>query len=737
MTELDPDVRDFNKKTNSMQYRPSNESDPNNNPPHELEIIPSPPSSSAPHVTDASPALSRSRNAVEVRDVDLTYGFGIKTNVVLTGMNLTVPAGGIYALIGPSGCGKTSILRCIMGFCTPDAGTIKVFGKEPGSVGSEVPGRALGYMPQDVALNLNLTVYEMLHYFGKIFLLSDRECENRINTLVEVLDIPDRDRVIETLSGGQQRRVSFACAVIHKPKLAILDEPTVGVDPLIREKIWDFLLEMVNEGSTILLTTHYIEETKKAGMIGFLRKGYLLAEEPPNKIITELGVNKLEDAFYQLCMNEIERKKKYNKYTDEDEVEEKQFHNYPTIMAAILWLTQGLQQFRRHKRMDADWFTMLWAISRKFYIQIMRDKGMLFCWLCLPVIVLVTTCACIGNLPEVDFGIIDEDQDVVSNAFIKNLDPKFFHVKNYTDAGQARIDVDSKKIFGFVQFYANFSETILLYPDFYQNIENITFNFNVLNFHMDYTNKVMLATTALSIYSSLEKFLQDALRDAGMNPRLLEFPINYGKPVYGKPLFEKGIDLFDVTNLMIPGCLLYGAFATSMLMGLYFMRLEKISNMFERTYSAGVSATQLIVAQFIIRTFFNFISIAATLYVAVIYYNVENNGSMFWVSVLLLLQNLSGLAYGLMFTAISVNPIHFIAFATGSVASFLFFSGIMWPIEAQPYFFRWIAQQTPMAIPAYSLRSHYGPRAAHHGSDGLSGIHCFHSLLPPLPRRGC
>lgn len=230
------------------------------------------------------------RNAVEVRDVDLTYGFGIKTNVVLTGMNITVPEGGIYALIGPSGCGKTSILRCIMGFIKPDSGRIKVFGKKPAAPRSFVPGRDLGYMPQDVALNNGLTVHEMMRYFGKIFLLPPNEVEERIDRLIDILGIPEKNRVISTLSGGQRRRVSFACAVIHKPRLSILDEPTVGVDPLIREKIWDYLLEMTKEGKTIILTTHYIEETRKADVIGFLRKGYLLAEEHPTRILEELQV---------------------------------------------------------------------------------------------------------------------------------------------------------------------------------------------------------------------------------------------------------------------------------------------------------------------------------------------------------------------------------------------------------------------------------------------------------------
>ena len=647
--------------------------------------------------------VKKKRPAVEVRDVDLTYGFGIKTNVVLTGMNITIPEGGIYALIGPSGCGKTSILRCIMGFIQPDEGKIRVFGKKPATPRTFVPGKDLGYMPQDVALNNGLTVHEMLRYFGKIFLLSPSEVEERIDRLVNILGIPEKSRYISTLSGGQRRRVSFACAVIHKPRLAILDEPTVGVDPLIREKIWDYLLEMTKEGKTILLTTHYIEETRRADVIGFLRKGYLLAEEHPDKILTELKVSKLEDAFYKMCINERERKKKLQRRDSDEEVVK---HNYPTLIAALMWLTQGLQQFRRHKPLNADWFQMLFALVEKFYVQIWREKFILFCWIFLPVVTLVITCACIGPVPEVNIGIVnDENPPFVTQILLDNLDKKIFVVHNYTDPLEARADVDNKKLIAFIHFYANFSDTILQFADVYNNLDNITFNFNVVNFHADLSNKIILVTGALSIYQTLPKFLQDLLRESGYNPRLLEFPISYGEPVYGKPIFENGIDFFDVKHLVIPGSLLYCAFATSMIVALYFMRIEKIDGMFERTYSAGVSATQIILAQFIVRTFFNFFSVAFTLWVAIVFYEVPCEGSIFWVMVLMLLQNLSGLAYGLVFTAYSVDPIQFIAFAIGSVGSFLFFSGIMWPIEAQPYFFRWIAKFTPIAIPSESLRS--------------------------------
>lgn len=465
-------------------------------------------------------------------------------------------------------------------------------------------------------------------------------------------------------------------------------------------------MEMTREGSTILLTTHYIEETRNANTIGFLRKGYLLAEDSPEKVLQELKVDKLEDAFYNLCINEIERRKKYKAISEEEE--DKAYHNYPTLWALIMFLTDGLQQFRRHKPLNADWFYMLFAIVQKFHLQILREKAILLCWLFIPTVALVVTCACIGPLPEIHLAIInEEDPPKLTRAITEGLDKKIWVLHNYTDPLLARESVDKKQLFAYVHFYSNFSSTLLRFVDLYKNLDDIStnVNFNVFNFHADFANKILLAISALSLYQSFPHIVEDGLRDAGYNPRLLEFPIAYGKAVYGKPLFDSGIDLFDVKNLVIPGCLLYASFSASMLVALYFMRLEKLNNMFERTYSAGVSATQIIVAQFIVRSGLTFFSVSFTLWVAIQFYGVANEGSLLLVMLLMFIQNVSGLAYGLMFTSWSTDPVHFIAFAGGSMGAFLFFSGIMWPLEAQPFFFRWIAKFTPLALPSESLRS--------------------------------
>ena len=228
----------------------------------------------------------------------LTRGYGkVK---VLEGLDMEVQSGSIYGLLGPSGCGKTTLLNVILGFLTPESGEINVLDEE-----AKVPGSDVGFAPQELALYLDLTIHETLLFHGRLHGMSNEEISSREKWLVEFLDLPEPERQVGKLSGGQKRRVSLAVALLHEPRLLLLDEPTVGVDPELRARIWEHLRKISEDGITVVLTTHYIDEAGKADRVGLMRNGKLLAESSPKELMNDNEKESLEEVFLALCKREV------------------------------------------------------------------------------------------------------------------------------------------------------------------------------------------------------------------------------------------------------------------------------------------------------------------------------------------------------------------------------------------------------------------------------------------------
>jgi len=207
-------------------------------------------------------------------------------------------------LLGASGCGKTTLLSSIVGMIPLQGGEVTVLGHRTKANEVQLAGSRIGYMPQETALIGELTIKETIYYFGRIFQMDKDKLQERYKMLKELLELPNDDKRVEDCSGGQQRRVSFAAAMIHEPDLLILDEPTVGLDPILREKIWDFMLHVTRTSKlAIIITTHYIEEAKQADRVGLMQTGVLLTEDSPQNILIRFECDNLEEAFLLLCIN--------------------------------------------------------------------------------------------------------------------------------------------------------------------------------------------------------------------------------------------------------------------------------------------------------------------------------------------------------------------------------------------------------------------------------------------------
>ncbi len=213
---------------------------------------------------------------------DLVKRFG--TIVAVNHLNMDVYKGEIYALLGPNGAGKTTTVRMIMGLLKPTSGKIIVDDidviKHPNIVKKKV-----GYMPQFFSLYSDLTVFENLDFYGRIYGLQREVRLKRIRELLKIVELTKyKDVLAGNLSGGLKRRLGLIATLIHDPKLIILDEPTAGVDPPLRRAFWKLFLRLRDEGKTILVTTHYMDEAENADRIGLISQGKLKAVGSPREI---------------------------------------------------------------------------------------------------------------------------------------------------------------------------------------------------------------------------------------------------------------------------------------------------------------------------------------------------------------------------------------------------------------------------------------------------------------------
>src|ERR1700704_691866 len=232
--------------------------------------------------------------AVDVESVSKSFG-DIKA---LDGVTLRVRRGEIYGLLGPNGAGKTTLIRTFVGLVEPNGGTVTVLGQRMPNVGTL---RNVGYMTQQAALYPGLSVEENVRFFGAI-----NGAEEGVKEALELVDLFDRrTSVVATLSGGMRQRCSLACALVHSPHLLLLDEPTVGVDPQLRVQFWESFRRMAEAGTTIIVSSHVMDEAERCQRLGLIQFGRLLAEGTPNEVRAQAGTNNLEEAFLRLAGDKV------------------------------------------------------------------------------------------------------------------------------------------------------------------------------------------------------------------------------------------------------------------------------------------------------------------------------------------------------------------------------------------------------------------------------------------------
>jgi ABC-2 type transport system ATP-binding protein len=220
--------------------------------------------------------------------------------VAVEGLDLTIRRGEVFGLLGPNGSGKTTTIRMLCGLMLPTAGDATVVGLDV-RTDSEGIRRRIGYMCQRFGLYEDLTVAENLRFYGWVYGLRGGELTARAAGTLADLGLSDRARQLAgTLSGGWKQRLALACAIAHRPDMLFLDEPTSGVDPASRRLLWRWIYDLAKRGTTILVTTHYMDEAERCERLAFLSRGRLIALGSQAEILKQFGQPTIEDVFVEL-----------------------------------------------------------------------------------------------------------------------------------------------------------------------------------------------------------------------------------------------------------------------------------------------------------------------------------------------------------------------------------------------------------------------------------------------------
>ncbi|KAI7804298.1 ABC transporter G family member 23 isoform X1 [Triplophysa rosa] len=635
-------------------------------------------------------------SAIHCHNVCRSYG-KLK---VLNNLNLTVPQGQIYGLLGPSGCGKTTLLKCIVGTLKISHGHIAVLGKPPAFPGHEVPGRMVGYMPQDIALYNEFTICNTLWFFGRIHGLSSKETEARINFLITFLDLPQKNSLVRNLSGGQRRRVSLGAALLQNPKLLILDEPTVGVDPVLRAKIWQHLVEIVREGQvSVIITTHYIEEARQANTVGLMRNGQLLAEGPPDAVMKQHNALTLESAFLQLCEDSDQLGSKQSPQgrlldsrPSPDNMSDES--REPILRKS---LTEQMPKFKADWKVRARHIIPKWrniaALMIKTMVRMKRMPGSLCFQFLLPVIQICLMCLCVGGDPKgIDVAVVNNESGSYSRSLLSFLDNTSIN-QVVLSHSEAFAGIHNGEYWGIIEFGENFTSYLtkrMLQP----RVSRDVVEGGSVHVWLDLTNRQIAIMLQKKLHEAFEAFIETKL---GSLSYMVAVPIKFEEPIYG----SKNTDF---TTFVTPGAVLSITFYLAVGLTALSFVLERKEGLLDRCWVAGVSSLETMLAHLFSQLFVISVQIILLLIFILLVFKIPNEGSLVLVISLIVLQGVTGISFGLVISSAIDDEQSANQAALGIFYPNLILSGVIWPIECIPYPLRYLSLVLPQTYASEALR---------------------------------
>ncbi|MFX1533526.1 MAG: ABC transporter ATP-binding protein [Promethearchaeota archaeon] len=241
---------------------------------------------------------------LDIEITNVSKKFGAVTAV--DNLNLQINRGEVFCLVGPNAAGKTTTIRLLLGILNPDAGKLTVKGYQIPTEKKQLR-RIMGYLPQQRALYDLLTCRENINFFAKAKGVPKDALKANVDLMIDKLGLSEHQgKLARHLSGGTQQRTALAIAMVNNPEIAFLDEPTVGLDPVLRREFWEYFAEIASkQGTTILVTTHYLNEAAWADRVGVMRNGKIIVINTPKNLLQETGQQNMEDVFFQLIKEDL------------------------------------------------------------------------------------------------------------------------------------------------------------------------------------------------------------------------------------------------------------------------------------------------------------------------------------------------------------------------------------------------------------------------------------------------
>ncbi|KAL1456862.1 hypothetical protein WDU94_001552 [Cyamophila willieti] len=631
-------------------------------------------------------------SGIVIRNAFKSYG----SHAVLKGLNLTVQKSTIYGLLGPSGCGKTTLLSCIVKRLSLDHGSISLTAKSVSDI---------GYMPQDVCLHTELSIKEIFYYYGYIYGLTDKQIKFKMAELLSFLELPNQNRICTELSGGQQRRVSFAVSLLHDPKILILDEPTVGLDPVLSYTIWQRLLEMSRMGKTIVITTHYIEEAKQADAVGLMRNGALLAEDSPSYLLQYYNSSSLEDVFLYLC--EQDQNNNAGNKTAELPSSCDKLRSLPNIEQTTSFTTS---RFSSH-RFKAQVIKNLYQIRRNVEITLF----MLF----LPIVICVFFNLAIGHDPtNLTVAYVNEESYSCYNVTYKGcalteriyascqvldeMREKTFNLVQFNSTEDAQLAMFHNHVWGVIYFAPNYTQSVVNRINMGQHTKAGTLDSGAISFWIDksdkYISSIVSRDVVTSLLDTISKILAPCSSKIKVSSKIMDNPIKFNQAIYGnnEPTFQ---------HFATPAAIIICIFYLPVIFTGAIINSEKEGGVIERVMAAGMSFFEVAIAHSAVQSVLMIFQAIEMMILMYIVYDNPYKGNILTGLALLVLVGCGGSVFGFILAVLSKNLAGACFFGIGSNFLLMCVCGFIWPAEGAHYLLRLINSYFPLTLATTAMRS--------------------------------